>query len=58
MVMAFDDTMTEVHFQHPILHPSEERMLAAVREESDLDVPGLRSSLISRLISLFDERES
>ena len=54
-VMSFDDTMTEADFLRPLLDPSEERMLAALQPEPDLDVHGLRASLLTRLVLLFDQ---
>lgn len=51
--MDFDDTLTEADFARPILEPNEERMLAMLRSEPDLAVPGLEHSLVSRLLSLF-----
>jgi len=57
-VMSFDDTMTEADFLRPLLDPSEERMLAALQPEPDLDVHGLRASLLTRLVLLFDRQEA
>lgn len=57
-VMSFDDTMTEADFKRPILDPSEERLLAALNREPDLDVQGLRASLLTKLVLLFDRREA
>ncbi len=56
--MSFDDTMTEADFKRPILDPSEERLLAALNREPDLDVQGLRASLLTKLVLLFDRREA
>jgi len=56
--MSFDDTMTEADFLRPLLDPSEERMLAALQPEPDLDVHGLRASLLTRLVLLFDRQEA
>lgn len=53
--MSFDDTMTEADFLRPLLDPSEERLLAALQPEPDLEVHGLRASLLTRLVLLFDQ---
>jgi len=50
--MTFEDTVTEADFKRPILDPGEERVLAALREETDLAVDGLKASLVSRLVAL------
>lgn len=50
--MDFDDTLTERDFDRPILEPSEERLLAALRPEPDLAVDGLEHSVVSRLLAL------
>jgi hypothetical protein len=51
--MEFDDTLTEADFRRPLLEPSEERLLAMLRNEPDLAVDGLEHSLVSRLLTLF-----
>jgi len=56
--MSFDDTMTEADFKRPILDPTEERLLAVLQREPDLDVHGLRPSLLTKLVLLFDRREA
>jgi len=56
--MDFDDTQTEADFPRPLLQPSEERMLAMLRNEPDLTVDGLEHSLVSRLINLFGGKRS
>lgn len=51
--MNFDDTMTEMDFKRPLLDANEERFAATTYPEPDLSVDGLRASIMSRLLGLF-----
>jgi hypothetical protein len=50
-MIDFESTMTEADFARPLLDPAEERLAREARGV-DLEVEGLRSSLLSRLVGL------
>jgi hypothetical protein len=50
-MIDFESTMTEADFAKPLLDPAEERLVREVRGV-DLEVEGLRSSFLSRLVGL------
>jgi len=51
--MEFKESQGGPGFVRPILEPNEEAVLAALRNEADLEVDGLEPSLLSRLLSFF-----
>jgi hypothetical protein len=53
MVIDFKATLTDADFKRPLLDAAEEQL---VRGDVDLAVPGLRDSLLSRLLRLFGIR--
>jgi len=53
MVIDFKATLTEADFKRPLLDAAEEQLVREVRGDVDLVVPGLRDSLLSRLMRLF-----
>ncbi len=50
MAMNFDTTMTEADFKKPLLDATEERLAREIRGEVDLNVEGLRDSVLSWLL--------
>jgi hypothetical protein len=50
-MIDFESTMTEADFPRPLLDAAEERLAREARGV-DLEVEGLRSSLLSRLLGL------
>ena len=48
--MTFDTTMTEADFKKPLLDATEERLAREARGEVDLNVEGLRDSVLSWLL--------
>jgi hypothetical protein len=50
MAMNFDTTMTEADFKKPLLDATEERLAREARGDVDLNVEGLRDSLVSWLL--------
>ncbi len=48
--MNFDTTMTEADFKKPLLDATEERMAREIRGEVDLNVEGLKDSVLSWLL--------
>ena len=53
MVIDFKATLTEADFKRPLLDAAEEQLVREARGDVDLAVPGLRDSLLSRLMRLF-----
>ena len=50
MAINFDTTMTEADFKKPLLDATEERLAREARGDVDLNVEGLRDSLVSWLL--------
>ena len=50
---TFDKTYTDADFQQEILRADSEWMSKHARPEPDLDVDGLKQSLLSRMLGLF-----
>ena len=50
MAITFDATMTEADFKKPLLDATEERLAREARGEVDLNVEGLRDSVLSWLL--------
>lgn len=50
---AFDMTYTDADFQREILRADTEWMAQHARREPDLEVDGLKPTLLSRLLGLF-----
>ncbi len=50
MAINFDATMTEAEFKKPLLDATEERLAREARGEVDLNVEGLRDSVLSWLL--------
>ena len=50
MAINFDTTMTEADFKKPLLDATEERLAREARGEVDLNVEGLKDSLVSWLL--------
>ena len=53
MVIDFKATLTEADFKRPLLDAAEEQLVREAFGDVDLAVPGLRDSLLSRLVRLF-----
>jgi hypothetical protein len=53
MVIDFKATLTEADFKRPLLDAAEEQLVREACGDVDLAVPGLRDSLLSRLMRLF-----
>ena len=51
--MSFEDTYTDSEFQKDITEADSEWMSGLARAEPDLEVEGLRNSLVSRVLGLF-----
>ncbi|HEY8519749.1 MAG TPA: hypothetical protein VIN61_06695 [Gammaproteobacteria bacterium] len=51
--MNFETTITEADFKRPLLETGEEQLVGQLQREPDLDVDGLRGSLLTRLLLLF-----
>jgi hypothetical protein len=56
MVIDFKATLTEADFKRPLLDAAEEQFVRDARGDVDLAVPGLRDSLLSRIMRLFGAR--
>jgi hypothetical protein len=56
MVIDFKATLTEADFKRPLLDAAEEQLVRDARGDVDLAVPGLRDSLLSRIMRLFGAR--
>ncbi|HVY66706.1 MAG TPA: hypothetical protein VHH11_17935 [Gammaproteobacteria bacterium] len=50
MAIKFDATMTEADFKQPLLDATEEQLAREARGEVDLEVEGLKDSLLSWLM--------
>ncbi len=50
MAIKFDATMTEADFKQPLLDATEERLAREARGAVDLEVEGLKDTLLSWLI--------
>ncbi len=50
MAIQFDTTMTETDFKKPLLDATEERLAREARGEVDLNVEGLKHSVLSWLL--------
>ncbi|HEX6996508.1 MAG TPA: hypothetical protein VF322_00080 [Gammaproteobacteria bacterium] len=51
--MNFETTITEADFKRPLLDAGEEQLVRQMQREPDLDVDGLKGSLLARLMLLF-----
>ena len=49
----FDVTLTDIEFKRDFVNQSEDWLQSARPAEPDLDVDGLRQSLMSRIFALF-----
>lgn len=55
--MNFEKTITEADFKRPLLDAHEEKLMRELRGgEADLNVEGLRGSILSSLIALLTGR--
>jgi hypothetical protein len=52
MTMNFDTTMTEADFKKPLLDATEERAAREARGDVDLNVEGLKDSVLSWLVRM------
>jgi hypothetical protein len=52
MATNFETTMTEADFKRPLLDAVEERLVREARGDVDLNVEGLKDSLLSWLVGL------
>lgn len=52
MATNFETTMTEADFKRPLLDATEERLVREARGDVDLNVEGLKGSLLSWLVRL------
>jgi len=50
MAINFDTTMTEADFKKPLLDATEERLAREARGDVDLNVEGLKDSMLSWLL--------
>jgi hypothetical protein len=52
MAINFETTMTEADFKKPLLDATEERLAREARGEVDLNVEGLKDSLVSWVLRM------